>query len=75
MYGIFYERIVYIVKEYLEAHHCHCRVAKNQFEIAYLGTRNGYDTAIIYFTNRSSGVKLYIDWDISRNMANEILEF
>lgn len=47
MYGIFYERIVCVVKEYLEAHHCYCRVAKNQFEIAYLGTRNGYDTAII----------------------------
>lgn len=67
--------IVNVVKAYLLDMGVNCRVSKNQFEIAYTGTRGGYDTIIVYYTNKSAGIKLYIDYDLSRNMENEILCF
>lgn len=52
-----------------------CRVTKAQIEIAYTGTRGGYDTVIAYYTNKAAGVKLYIDYDLIRGMENEIHTF
>ena len=67
--------IINAVKEYFEYMGINARVAKNQIEIAYTGTRGGYDTIIAYYTNKAANIKLYIDYDISRGMANEILSF
>lgn len=67
--------IVRVIKSYLTEKRINCKVSKNQIQIAYTGTRGGYDTVIVYYTNKSAGVKLYIDYDLSRNMENEILAF
>ena len=67
--------IVNVIKAYLEYNGISCRVNKNQIEIAETGSRGGYDTVIAYYTNKSAGVRLYIDYDLSRNIENEILMF
>ena len=63
------------IKSYLSEMGISCRVSQSQIEIAFTGTRGGYDTIIAYYTNKSAGIKLYIDYDLSRNMENEILMF
>lgn len=67
--------IVKVIKNYLSEKGVNCRVSKNQIQIAYTGSRGGYDTIIAYYTNKSAGVQLYIDYDLSRNIENEILMF
>ena len=63
------------IKNYLADIGLACRVTQNQVEIAYTGTRGGYDTVIAYYTNKTAGIKLYIDYDLSRDMENEIIQF
>lgn len=67
--------IVKVIKNYLSENGINCRVRKSQIEIAQTGSRGGYDTIIAYYTNKSAGVQLYIDYDLSRNIENEILMF
>ena len=67
--------IVKVIKNYLSEMGINCRVSKSQIEIAQTRTRSGYDTVIAYYTNKSAGVQLYIDYDLSRNIENEILMF
>ena len=67
--------IVNVIKIYLSEMGINCRVSKKQIEIAYTGTRGGYDTIIAYYTNKSAGIQLYIDYDLSRGIENEILTF
>lgn len=67
--------IVKVIKNYLSEMGINCRVSKNQIQIAYTGTRGGYDTVIAYYTNKSADIELYIDYDLSRNIENEILMF
>lgn len=67
--------IVSAIKAYLSEMGIDCRVSKNQIQIAETGTRGGYDTVIAYYTNKTAGIKLYIDYDLSRGIENEILAF
>lgn len=67
--------IVSVIKAYLSEMGIDCRVSKNQIQIAETGTRGGYDTVIAYYTNKAAGIKLYIDYDLSRGLENEILIF
>lgn len=67
--------ITKVIKNYLSEMGINCRVSKSQIEIAQTGSRGGYDTIIAYYTNKSAGVRLYIDYDLSRNIENEILMF
>lgn len=67
--------IMIVIKAYLSEMGIDCRVNKNQIQIAETGTRGGYDTVIAYYTNKTAGVKLYIDYDLSRGIENEILSF
>nr|DAM03239.1 MAG TPA: hypothetical protein [Caudoviricetes sp.] len=67
--------IMIVIKAYLSEMGIDCRVNKNQIQIAETGTRGGYDTVITYYTNKTAGVKLYIDYDLSRGIENEILSF
>ena len=63
------------IKNYLSDMGIGCRVTKSQIDIAYTGTRGGYDTVIAYYTNKAAGIKLYVDYDLSRDMENEIILF
>lgn len=67
--------IMIVIKAYLSEMGIDCRVNKNQIQIAETGTRGRYDTVIAYYTNKTAGVKLYIDYDLSRGIENEILSF
>lgn len=67
--------IMIVIKAYLSEMGIDCRVNKNQIQIAETGTRGGYDTVIAYYTNKTAGVELYIDYDLSRGIENEILSF
>ena len=67
--------LINVIKNYLADMGLNCRVTKNQIEIAQTGTRGGYDALVAYYTNKAAGIKLYIDYDISRGMENEILMF
>lgn len=69
------KELVDVVKRYCDYQGIKCRVSRNQIEIAYTGTRCGYDTLIAYYTNKAAGVKLYIDYDIMRGHDNEIHAF
>ena len=69
------EEIANAVRCYLAEMGIACRVSSSQIEIAQAGTRGGYDAVIAYYTNRRAGVKLYVDYDVSRGIENEILKF
>lgn len=56
------DELVDLVKRFCFAQRIKCRVLKSQFEIAQTGTRGGYDAMIVYYTNKSAGIKLYIDY-------------
>lgn len=69
------KELIQVVKNYCNENGINCRVNKSQFEMADIGTRNGCLTAIVYYTNKSAGLKLYIDYDVTRGVDNEVLAF
>lgn len=67
--------LVDVVKRFCDSRGIKCRVSRNQIEIAQAGTRGGYHTIIAYYTNKSANVRLYIDYDVTRGIDNEVLAF